>query len=198
MEMFRGRARKRLQISQFPATALVGNPWPCFSRPNLCLSDTFLTAPYCPVGNSGWWVPTPDLRIPCLGHTREMLGSLWLVAFLALVQGLWFLSFSTFSQKTLSTEWNSMKYAARISVNPGMWNGNSTMTVVKNETLALTCVAQLVGIVPQSERSPVRFPVRAHAWVVGLVPGQAMGESVDPCFSPTLSPSLSHSLRINT
>ena len=104
MEMFRGRARKRLQISQFPATALVGNPWPCFSRPSLCLSDTFLTAPYCPVGNSGWWVPTPDLRIPCLGHTREMLGSLRLVAFLALVQGLWFLSFSTFSQKTLSTE----------------------------------------------------------------------------------------------
>ena len=28
-------------------------------------------------------------------------------------------------------------------------------------------LAQLVGVVPQTERSQVRFPVRAHAWVAG-------------------------------
>ena len=38
----------------------------------------------------------------------------------------------------------------------------------KNE--ALTSVAQLVGIIPQSKRSLVPSPVRVHAWVAGLIP----------------------------
>ena len=29
-----------------------------------------------------------------------------------------------------------------------------------------------LGVIPQSERSPVGFLIRAHAWVAGLVPGQ--------------------------
>ena len=38
----------------------------------------------------------------------------------------------------------------------------SVMT--KSRSVALTGAARL-GIVPQSEKSPARFPVRAHAWV---------------------------------
>ena len=72
----------------------------------------------------------------------------------------------------------------------------------------LTGVAQLVGHHPQGEGSPVWFPVRAHAWVSGLVPGcgvvrvhnerQAIDVSLSRgCFSPSLSPSLPLSLKIN-
>ena len=35
----------------------------------------------------------------------------------------------------------------------------------------------MAGHVPHSERWPVQFPVRAHAWVVGLVPGWGMYET---------------------
>ena len=66
---------------------------------------------------------------------------------------------------------------------------------------ALTSVAQLVGVIPQSKRLPVQFPVRAHAWVVALVPGcgsyerQLMDVSLShQCFSPSLSSSLPLSL----
>ena len=54
-----------------------------------------------------------------------------------------------------------------------------------------------LGVFLQSERSPVWFLVRAHAWVVGQVPGwgacerQAINVSLSHrCFSPSLSPSL--------
>ena len=46
----------------------------------------------------------------------------------------------------------------------------------------------------QTRRSPVQFPVRAHAWVSGQVPsgGQARGKQKQRCcFSPFLSLSLS-------
>ena len=54
-----------------------------------------------------------------------------------------------------------------------------------------------LGVFLQSERSPVWFLVRAHAWVVGQVPGWGACERrlIDvslshQCFSPSLSPSL--------
>ena len=71
-------------------------------------------------------------------------------------------------------------------------------------------MAQLVGHGPvqptePSKRSPVHFPVRAHAWIVGSVPGQGVCEirGVGVCgrhlisvFLPR-SPSLPLSLKIN-
>ena len=55
----------------------------------------------------------------------------------------------------------------------------------------------LLTIVPQSERSPVRFPVRAHAWVAGQVPsgGCVGGNYTMMFFSLSLSPSLPLSLK---
>ena len=41
-----------------------------------------------------------------------------------------------------------------------------------NIITAMVSVLSGLGIIPQRERSPVQFPVRAHAWVAGLVPGQ--------------------------
>ena len=45
------------------------------------------------------------------------------------------------------------------------------------------------GILPQSRRSPIHFPVRAHAWAAGLVPGLGhVQEATDvslPLFLPT-------------
>ena len=32
----------------------------------------------------------------------------------------------------------------------------------------------MLGIILQTEKSQVLFPVRAHAWIVGLVPGQGV------------------------
>ena len=61
-----------------------------------------------------------------------------------------------------------------------------------------------LGIVPQVERLPVRFPVRAPAWVVGLVPSWGTYEKElinislsHQCFSPSLSPFLLLSLKTN-
>ena len=50
-----------------------------------------------------------------------------------------------------------------------------------------------VGTVPQTEKSPVQFLVRADAWVVVWSPVGGMGEATDPsslshrCFSPSFS-----------
>ena len=56
----------------------------------------------------------------------------------------------------------------------------------------------------RNERLPVRFLVRARAWVAGQVPswGCARGNKIDVslthgCFSPSLSPSLPLSLKVN-
>ena len=61
-----------------------------------------------------------------------------------------------------------------------------------------------LGVIAQRERSPVQFPVGAHAWVVDLVPSRGAYRKqpmdVSPahaCFSPSLSPSLSLSLKTN-
>ncbi|KAF6109825.1 hypothetical protein HJG60_011016 [Phyllostomus discolor] len=61
-----------------------------------------------------------------------------------------------------------------------------------------------VDVIPQSKRSLVRFLIRAHAWVAGLVPGwgvckrQLIDVSLSHrCVSPSLSSSLPLSLRIN-
>ena len=42
--------------------------------------------------------------------------------------------------------------------------------MIKNGKVALADVAQWIKCQLQSERSPVPFTVRAHAWVVGQVP----------------------------
>lgn len=47
-------------------------------------------------------------------------------------------------------------------------------------------MAQWFGHVPQSEGSPVPFPVEAHAWVtVWWGEGGAHARGTDPCFSLT-------------
>ena len=54
-----------------------------------------------------------------------------------------------------------------------------------------------LGVVLQSERSPVRIPVRAQAWAAASVPGWGVRERqpvevlTHGCFAPSLSPSLS-------
>ena len=52
-----------------------------------------------------------------------------------------------------------------------------------------------LGISPQSKRLTVRFLVRVHTWILGLVPVQGINKRqlIDvslshPCFSPSLSP----------
>ena len=64
-------------------------------------------------------------------------------------------------------------------------------------------VAQL-GVIPQSERLPVWFPIGAHAWAAGSVPGwdrydrQPRDVSLSLwCFSTSLPPSLPLSLQIH-
>ena len=43
-----------------------------------------------------------------------------------------------------------------------------------------------LGIVPQTKRSPVRFPVMVHAWAVGSILGQGMDRRLPvKCFSLT-------------
>ena len=62
-----------------------------------------------------------------------------------------------------------------------------------------------LGILPQTERSLVRFLIRAHAWFAGQVPGWGRmrgRQSIDVslahrCFSPSLSTSLPLSLKVN-
>ena len=61
-----------------------------------------------------------------------------------------------------------------------------------------------LGVILQSKRSPVWFPVRAHSCVLSLVPGQGTYERQPinvslshRCFSPSLSPCLPFSLKIN-
>ena len=61
-----------------------------------------------------------------------------------------------------------------------------------------------LGVIPQSERSPVRFLARAQAWVLGQVSGlgaherQPINVSLSHrYFFPSLSPSLPHTLKIN-
>ena len=60
-------------------------------------------------------------------------------------------------------------------------------------------MAQWVGYRPQSKMSPVQFPAKAHAYVVGSVPGQGTyNVSLSHgCFSPSLSPSTPLSLKIS-
>ena len=60
------------------------------------------------------------------------------------------------------------------------------MTKKKIYILALTSVAQWLGIVLESEWSSVQFPVRAIAWAMGSVPvqGHLQGATYQ-CFSLT-------------
>ena len=67
---------------------------------------------------------------------------------------------------------------------------------LKNGKTALTGVVRL-GVVLQSERPPVRFPVRAHAWAVGSVLDRCTYERQPIDVSLSLSPSFPLSLKIN-
>ena len=71
------------------------------------------------------------------------------------------------------------------------------MSIRLNEAIALSGVAQLVGIVLQSKGSLVQFQTWAQAWVTGPVtgPGAYMKQLIDvslsyQCFSPSVFPSL--------
>ena len=57
------------------------------------------------------------------------------------------------------------------------------------------CVSVDWASSPQTKPSPVQFPVRTYAWVVGSVPGWGTGEATDRYFP--LSPSIPLSLKIN-
>ena len=65
---------------------------------------------------------------------------------------------------------------------------------------ALAGVAQWIECRLQTKGSPVRFPVRAHAWVAGQVPrgGHVRGNHTLTSLSPSPSPSSPLSLKINT
>ena len=54
-----------------------------------------------------------------------------------------------------------------------------------------------LGVVLQRERLVVRFPVRAHVWVVGLDTGKGAYERQLIDVSLSLSPSFPRSLKIN-
>ena len=61
-----------------------------------------------------------------------------------------------------------------------------------------------LGVVPQTERPPVQFPVMVHSWITGLVPSwgayerQPIAVSLSHrCFSPSLPPSLPPLKKIN-
>ena len=45
----------------------------------------------------------------------------------------------------------------------------SPQGLIETQIAALASVTRL-GIIPQSKRSPVQFPVRAHAWDAGSFP----------------------------
>ena len=75
----------------------------------------------------------------------------------------------------------------------------------KNPIPALAGVAQWIVCRSSSQRSPVRFPVRAQAWVVGQASpslGVCLRQPINaslahPCFSPSVTPFLLLSLKIN-
>ena len=59
------------------------------------------------------------------------------------------------------------------------------LVLSKTVEMALTSVSQLVGHRPAKRKVTVQFPVRAHAWDVGLVPCQGAyhRQPIDQCFS---------------
>ena len=67
----------------------------------------------------------------------------------------------------------------------------------KKKKKALAGVAQWIEHGLWTKGSPVQFPIRAHAWVVGQVPSGATWEATAHYFSPSLFRSLPLSLKIN-
>ena len=59
------------------------------------------------------------------------------------------------------------------------------------------CVSVDLSAGLQTKGSPVRFPVRAHAWVAGQVPSGRHARGNHTLIFLSLSPSLPHSLKIN-
>ena len=54
---------------------------------------------------------------------------------------------------------------------------------------ALASIAQWIEHGLQTKGSPVQFPVRAHAWVVGQVPSKGRARGTHTLIFPSLSPS---------
>ena len=68
--------------------------------------------------------------------------------------------------------------------------------ILKVSYLALAGVAQWIERGLQTKGLPVRFPIRAHAWVAGQVPSGGPHER-QPNIDISLSPSFPLSLKIN-
>ena len=105
---------------------------------------------------------------------------------------------------------NCESWGSQVEVYLGSYKSESEAQKCRQENFffklnsALTNVAQLVGHQSANKRSPVQFPVRPHAWVVGPVPtpGARERQPIDVslshgCFSPSLFLSLPLSLKIN-
>ena len=60
---------------------------------------------------------------------------------------------------------------------------------------ALADVAQWIECGLRTKGSPVRFPVRAYAWVAGQVPGTGHARGNHMLMFPSLSPSLPFCLK---
>ena len=68
---------------------------------------------------------------------------------------------------------------------------------IKRNKLSLADVAQWLSVGLKTKGSLVRFPVRAHAWVIGQVPSGGRARAKQTLMFLSLSPSLPCSLKIN-
>ena len=55
--------------------------------------------------------------------------------------------------------------------------------------MVLAGVAQWIECQPMNQGSPVRFPVRPHAWVAGQAPSRGRARGNHTFMSPSLPPS---------
>ena len=71
-------------------------------------------------------------------------------------------------------------------------------SLIENASSSLADIAQWIEYRLRTKGLPVRFPVRAHAWVAGQVPSRGRARSTTHgYFSPSLYYSLPLSLKIN-
>ena len=77
--------------------------------------------------------------------------------------------------KRLLTAWRKRRISSRsqcLDRHMPPTSQNSVNREQRKECFALAGVAQWIEHWPVNQRSLVRFPVRAHAWVVGQVPSR--------------------------
>ena len=88
-----------------------------------------------------------------------------------------------------------MQWSLKCDLGPGAASPGNML-----EMQILLWLVWLSGLSTDSwtKGSPVRFPVRAHAWVAGQVPSRGTWKATTHwCFSPSVSPSLPLSLKVN-